>query len=375
MARLYRHKTRGWQIHYKIYFPDGSAKRKWRTFTNKLRAQDILQDVDRLEHRSLKNTLTREDLRYFFNVKLLSREEADRLMGAAVEIPTIGELAKEFLEKSKIECRPRVHKTNEGRVQHLKDFFGEATQAVEITMERIERYRAQRLKDVTAATVNKEIIKLGQLLDIAIDHGAITENPARKIRKLRDTRERKPRSLTKDEIKKLLDVAKADRKQLRGVAYEIIMAYLYTGMRREELIYLEWEDVDLKKRKITIQSKAEKGGFVTKTGRARTIGIASRLAEILSSLPNDGRYVFGNTAPLIKSDGITHGFRKLADAAGLPKTITLHSLRHTYITHLMEAGVNPRRVQELAGHKTFATTWRYSHALPSDGIEEDKLDF
>jgi site-specific recombinase XerD len=41
----------------------------------------------------------------------------------------------------------------------------------------------------------------------------------------------------------------------------------------------------------------------------------------------------------------------------------------------MEAGVNPRRVQELAGHKTFSTTWRYAHALPSDKIEEDRLDF
>ncbi|RLA83135.1 MAG: hypothetical protein DRG31_06530 [Deltaproteobacteria bacterium] len=45
----------------------------------------------------------------------------------------------------------------------------------------------------------------------------------------------------------------------------------------------------------------------------------------------------------------------------MPKTITLHSLRHTYITYLMERGINPRRVQELAGHRTFATTWRCAH--------------
>jgi site-specific recombinase XerD len=41
----------------------------------------------------------------------------------------------------------------------------------------------------------------------------------------------------------------------------------------------------------------------------------------------------------------------------------------------MEAGVNPRRVQELAGHSDMATTWRYAHTLPSAGIEEDRLDF
>lgn len=83
----------------------------------------------------------------------------------------------------------------------------------------------------------------------------------------------------------------------------------------------------------------------------------------------------GGTSPLIKGDGITHAFKKLVKKAGLPPSITLHSLRHTYITHLMEAGVNPRRVQELAGHRDFSTTWRYAHALPSEGVAEDLLDF
>lgn len=158
------------------------------------------------------------------------------------------------------------------------------------------------------------------------------------------------------------------------MAYEIIATYLYTGMRRGELVYLEWEDVDLERRRITIQAKKD-GSFATKTGKARVVGISLKLAEILRSLPQEGQYCFGGTSPLMRDDGITHAFRKLTKKAGLPATITLHSLRHTYITHLMEAGVNPRRVQELAGHKTLETTWRYAHALPSEGIDEDKLNF
>jgi len=375
MARLYRHKRWGWQIHYWIYFSNGTKKKKYRLFKNKLLAQNALRDIEALEYRTLHRTITREDLQYFVNRGLISKEEADRILGGPVEIPTLGELAERFLARSEIECRPRVHQANRVRIQHLLDFFGLDTLVTKIDTKWIEQYRAWRLKTITAATVNKEIIKLAQLLDMALETGVININPARKIKRLRDTRERKPRALTSEEIERLLQVAKAERRLFKGLAYPIILTYLYTGMRREELLYLEWEDVDFERRQIRIQAKIEKDGFVTKTGRARTIGLAQHRAEVLKNLPRKGRYVFGGDSPLIRPDGVTHAFRKLADKAGLPRSVTLHSLRHTYITHLLEKGVNPKRVQELAGHAVFATTWRYAHALPSNKVEEDLLDF
>lgn len=374
MARLYPHKTRGWQLLYTVYFPEGSEKRKFRYFKNKLKGQDALQDVEKLEHRSLKGTLTQEDLLYFLRCKYLSKTEADQLLGAAVIPPTLGQLAGQFLARSKTECRPRVHASNAVRVGHLLSFFGDVS-ANAITMDSIEDYRRDRLKTVSAATVNKEIIKLGQLLDIALEKNAIQENPARRIRRLRDARERKPRSLTKDEIEKLQGFARNERHLFNGYAYEVLMAYLYTGMRRSELTWLEWEDIDFDKRRITVQAKIEKDGFRPKPGSARVIGLSKKLANIFKGLPRGGRFVFGGDRPLMAADGVGHAFKKLVRRAGLPESITLHSLRHSYITHLMEAGVNPRRVQELAGHQDMSTTWRYSHALPSDGVAEDLLDF
>ncbi len=387
MARLYQHKGKGWDIHFRLYFPDGTDRRKWRAFGTKILAQTALQDIEALEHRSLKNTLTRDDLLYFLRCRYLSKAEAALLMGRAVVIPRLGELAQEFLARSAIECRPHTHATNKGRINNLLEYFGEDCPTTEISRSKIEMFRSERLKSISATTINKEMIKLGQLLDLAMERGAITENPARQIRRLRDLRERKPRALTKDEIARLLTVAKDEKRLLGGMAYPIICTYLYTGMRREELVWLEWEDVDLEKRRITIQSKVgapasrrddparEVITFMTKSGRARLVGIAPTLVGILATLPREGRYVFGGALPLMQGDGIGHAFKKLAKKANLLPTITLHSLRHTYISHLMEAGVNPRRVQELAGHATFSTTWRYAHTLPSAGIEEDRLDF
>jgi integrase len=374
MAKLYRHKRRGWQVHYTVYFPDGTDKRKFRHFRNKLMAQDALRDVEKLEYRSLKDVLLREDLLLYARLKYVSQEESDKLFGKAVYIPTLGELATEFLEKSRIEVRSTVFPMHKYRIGHLLRYFGDDVRIINLTTERIEEYRRHRLESVRPITINKEITKLAQILDIAVSRKAISENPARELKKLRDRRERKPRALTREEIAKLKEVAKRETQLMLGFTYPIIMIYLYTGMRRNELLFLEWQDIDFERRIIMIQSK-EGGEFATKTGLARTVGLSKTLAEVLKSLPPNGRFVFGGDHPLMRGDSLSWSFRKLARKAGLPDSINIHSLRHTYITHLMEKGVNPRRVQELAGHLTFGTTWGYSHVLPSNEIVEDLLDF
>jgi integrase len=142
-----------------------------------------------------------------------------------------------------------------------------------------------------------------------------------------------------------------------------------------ELIHLEWQDVDIPNRRITIQSAVEKGGYLTKTGGARVVGISHALELLLSESERSGRYVFGGNKPLMTPAGITKAFYKLKKKAGLSNDITLHSLRHTYATHLMQSGVNPRIVQDRLGHKLFSTTWKYSHVLPSNEVVEDRFDY
>lgn len=133
-------------------------------------------------------------------------------------------------------------------------------------------------------------------------------------------------------------------------------------------------DVNLERRTITIQA-SEDGQWTTKTRKARVIGIGQGLLPIIEGLPRSGRYMLGGDEPLCKPGSMSRLFRKVCDKAGLPSAITLHSLRHTYITHLIERGVNLRRVQYLAGHARISTTERYTHLLPTDDIAEDRLEF
>lgn len=393
MARLYKHKSRGLQLHYTIYFPDGTQASKYRHYHSRPLALDALTDAEQLERMTMRNELSREFALYYQRRRLISQGEADKLFGAAVEIPTLDDLADVCLQRSETECRPDTHHTNYWRIRTVLRYFGPDTPVTHITQETVERYREDRLKGrrlpgdpliipgkgpvrgVSASTVNKEIVKLAQILDVALERKAITTNPARAIKPLKDNLGRMPRALSDKEIQKLLLAAKASTDALGGKAYEIALLYLYTGMRRDELLHLEWNSVDIRTRRITVQSDHDGKTFMVKTRRARVIGMARDIVPIFEQLPREGRYVLGGDGLVEHPDSVTRAFRKIMRRAELPRDITLHSLRHTYITHLVEKGVNPRRVQYLAGHARFATTERYLHVLPSDRIEEDALDF
>jgi len=376
MARLYIHKLRGWQIHFRIYFPDGADKVKYRYYRNKTKALRALQDIEQIELRSMKDALTREDLLYAVRANYISKEDAARITGGApVEIPTLTELSETFLTDSRTENKASTHKVNKIRINHILKYFGEDLPVDQMTTDTIKAYRRHRLKSVSAATVNKEMIKIGQLMDEAMRLKAITGNPARSIKRLKDKTGRPPRSLTRKELKVLLEVS-ADhksRKYIKGIADQIIKVYLYTGMRRSELLWLECEDIDIDRRQLTIQSKID---FKTKTGDYRTVSINPDIIPILKRrVEAEGPFVFGGRQPFMTPDGITHQFKKIVRAAGLPETITLHSLRHTYATHLLELGINPKVVQQRLGHRAFATTWRYMHALIPEKNPEDELHF
>lgn len=384
MARLYKHKHRGWQIRYLLYLKDGTQRLRYRYVTTREKALDLFPDAGRLENLAMKNDLTPDHLTYFMRRRLVTKAEAAEMAASPAEIPTLGDLSKTILSRSEIECRPAVHATNKGRVNVLLRYFGEDTPVTNITREQVDAYRAERLKTpaetregtVSPSTINKEITKLAQMLDAAIENGVVLINHARKARPLKDLRQRKPRALTMNEITRLLEACGKHPELLHGLSREIILIYLYTGMRRSELVFLKCEDIDLVNRRIIIQSDIDPEGFIPKSRRARVIGLARNLLPVIEPFMKTGRkYLLGGDKILEHPNSVTRAFRVLAVEAKLPKSISLHSLRHTYITHLVESGENPRRVQYLAGHAHLSTTEQYLHVLPSEKISEDMLDF
>jgi len=152
------------------------------------------------------------------------------------------------------------------------------------------------------------------------------------------------------------------------------MTALHTGMRKSELLNLKWSDIDFEQNTITVQSKTD---WHTKNYKSRVLQLTPALYDTLKRHRNQqqeleiwNEYVFTYKSERIK-DGITKSFRTVLNIAGL-KGVTLHSLRHTFASQLVLAGVSLREIQELIGHQSFETTLQYAH-LSEDHVKRQVL--
>ena len=123
---------------------------------------------------------------------------------------------------------------------------------------------------------------------------------------------------------------------------------------------LRWENVDLAGGTIRVVSTH---GFRTKNYRIRKIPISSRLNAFLAALPHDHATVI---KPNADKKMISRLFKRACRRAGVPAAIHFHSLRHTFASWLVQAGVDIYRVKELLGHTDIKTTMIYTHLYPAD---------
>ena len=187
--------------------------------------------------------------------------------------------------------------------------------------------------------------------------GALQNNPARAIRNPKAPQSL-PRFLSESEIQSLLespsdtDLGRRDR---------AILELLYaTGLRAAELTGLNTNNINLDERTVQVVGKGRKERLIP-FGSHATDAIRNYL-EIRNSWSNRSGALF--LSPKGKRL-LTYGLRKLlADHlqnAAINKPATPHAIRHSFATHLLNAGADLRAIQELLGHASLGTTQRYTH--------------
>ena len=159
-----------------------------------------------------------------------------------------------------------------------------------------------------------------------------------------------PVVLTKDEVRQLIDSAGSHKSK-------VMIQFLYSsGLRLSELINLKVNDLEIK----------EKIGWVRKgKGSKDRIFILSdnlikELEKYKLTLDPDEKYLFPGIKGHISSRNVQKIVEKAAERAGLKKKVYPHMLRHCFATHLLEAGVDIRKIQELLGHSNLQTTQIYT---------------
>jgi integrase len=216
----------------------------------------------------------------------------------------------------------------------------------------------------SAASFNRYKAFVSLAYRLGIEHGKVSTNPARLVRRRREDNGR-IRWLTAEEETKLRAIL-VSQYSAELPAFDLA---LHTGMRRSEQYHLSWECVDFERRQLTI--------LRSKHGGARYIPLDDTALSALRTL-NHRPSALDRVMVLAKG---SHGYRQghalktprewfasACQLAGLAD-FRWHDLRHTFASRLVMAGVGLRDVQELMGHKTIAMTCRYAHLAPSHQLE------
>jgi len=262
------------------------------------------------------------------------------------------EASQKYLEKLEVEGGKDINKKRQRLKQHLSPFFDNKPLS-KLSSFDIERYKKSRLGFGAAkATINRELAVLSHLMSKAVEWEWVAHRPA--IIRRFDEDNRRTSYLTAEQVQSLVSAAAVDSSPI----YLFVVIALDTSMRRSEILSIRLENVDVERRLIFVPT--------AKAG-AREQPITKNLALILRAhldyTEPDQEWLFpsprsasGHTVNIEKS------WRRVVLAAGLdPNLIVRHTLRHTAITHLVQAGVDLPTVMRISGHKTLLMVQRYAH--------------
>lgn len=291
----------------------------------------------------------------------------------------LADLIDEFIEYVEVE-RGRSIRTAENYrlyMERLVEFAGNIP-VYKITDELIRKYRLwlnryidEQGRDLSTITQNYHLIALRNFLKYCSQRDIETLDSGRII--LPKIQKKQVSFLLAEEVARMFDAIDSDdANELRDKA---ILELLFSGgMRVSELCNLNRDQVNLERREFTVRGKGNKDRpiFISQSA-ADAIGkyLSSRSDSLKPLFLNNSRNIHKNLAD---SDGIDASEQrrltprsiqrivsKYAQAAGITKHVTPHTLRHSFATDLLMNGADLRSVQSMLGHSNIATTQIYTH--------------
>jgi len=288
---------------------------------------------------------------------LTALAERQQAIGAGVLEPpaekTLDAVKAEYLQYKRDHGKRTVKDDERILERVLLPAFGATLAIRRLTPAAIAQYEKRRAGEVSAYTVANELAVLRHLLRLAKRWGYLDRVPDIVLPRKPDGR---LRYLEADEIGKLLT---ACRESQDPGLYAVVVLALHTGMRKGEILGLEWERVDLSSARLTL--------YRTKSGKPRGVPINRAVYEALIALqPNADRrhgrlFPAGNDR---RGSQIRTAFEAALTRAGI-KAFRFHDLRHTAASHLVMRGATLQEVKEILGHSDLRMTLRYAHLSPA----------
>jgi integrase/recombinase XerC len=224
----------------------------------------------------------------------------------------------------------------------------------------IRGYLGMLYKKNKRSSLARKLASLRAFFRFLMREGYISLNPAKLVSTPKQEKYL-PSVLSIDEIFSLLSV-KFPPGPL-GLRDGAIMETLYScGIRVSELTGMNEEDIDVNLGIIKVLGKGGKERIVPIGGKALDALNAYAAVKPEGDVGRRNRPVFlNNRGKRFSTRGVERVIHKYLLQCGILKKITPHSLRHTFATHLLDAGADLRSIQELLGHASLSTTQKYTH--------------
>jgi integrase/recombinase XerC len=201
--------------------------------------------------------------------------------------------------------------------------------------------------------------------------GQASENPARSVT-LRRVPRTPPSFLTEAEKRRLLKELRGRSSTLAVRDRVVIELFLGTGIRLQELVDLDIDDVDLDAKHLHVRAKGDVPQVKFLKSKLRSL-LRSYLKERRRQGDGERRAMFlSNRGTRLSERQVARRLERWLKAAGIEKQLTPHGLRHTFATHLYSRTGDILVVQRALGHRDLSTTQIYTHLV--DGMLEDAIE-
>jgi integrase/recombinase XerD len=160
-----------------------------------------------------------------------------------------------------------------------------------------------------------------------------------------------PKVFSKEEVKRILNAT-------RNTKHKLLLWIIYScGLRRSEVTNIKLSDLDRDRGVVHIREGKGRVDRIVPVSRK----VWEKLDEYLDGF-HPGKYLFeGQSGGRYSSESVYRVFKHALEQSGIKKEVGVHSLRHSYATHLHESGLDIRYIQELLGHRSTRTTEIYTH--------------
>lgn len=239
----------------------------------------------------------------------------------------------------------------------------EVVNAEDITYSHVRQYLLKcQEKGDKAGTINTKLLRIRAFLNYLVECEVIKTNPAKKIKPQKE--DVKIEVFSDEQINQMLNFYRRIRRREKSyVAYRdymIIVTILGTGIRRGEIINLQWSDIDFVNKSISVFGKSR---------RKETIPITDKLAKELAAYQTFCKQYWGNLSDyvFVKRDNtqmtdnsLMLVFKYLGQKMNFKDIrVSAHTFRHTFCHRLAMSGMSAFAIQKLMRHRNIAVTMKY----------------